>query len=42
VKRPGGHLPPTAYWEVLGRSAGRAYRADEPLDAPDADGGAPA
>jgi N-acetylneuraminate synthase len=42
VKRPGGHLLPTAYWEVLGLSARRAYRADEPLDPPDADGGAPA
>ena len=40
VKRPGGHLPPTAYWDVLGRRATRAYQPDEPLDIPDADGGA--
>jgi len=36
VKRPGGGLPPAMAWELVGRRAGRAYAADEPIDAGDA------
>jgi N-acetylneuraminate synthase len=31
VKRPGGGMPPAAYWELLGRPASAAYAADDPI-----------
>lgn len=32
TKRPGGGRSPFDYWDLLGRPAGRAYAADEPID----------
>jgi N-acetylneuraminate synthase len=32
VKRPGGELPPIAYWDRLGRPASRSYQTDEAIE----------
>jgi N-acetylneuraminate synthase len=32
IKRPGGGLPPIAFWDRLGRKANRSYHTDEAID----------
>lgn len=34
VKRPGDGMAPSLYWEVLGGTASRAYRADDKIEEP--------